>query len=99
MTRLLLVSASTISAAFALPEGFEIQEFTGPPNADYPAAITAAANGDVYVSSDQNRSLGKLDGMGRFNPLSPSWAGEAQRRPLSDPLNGDLKLLTSKANS
>jgi hypothetical protein len=33
------------------------------------------------------------------NPLSPSWAGEAQRRPLSDPLNGALKLLTSKANS
>ena len=48
-------------------------------------------------------------GMKRANPLSPSWAGEAQRRPLSDPVDGDLprraklseapKLLTSKANS
>jgi hypothetical protein len=43
------------------------------------------------------------------NPLSPSWAGEAQRRPpwadeamrsrLSDPLKGDLKRPTQKANS
>ena len=66
MTRRLLIATSTVSAAFALPEGFEIQEFAGPPNADYPAAITVAANGDVYVSSDQNGSLGKLDGMGRI---------------------------------
>lgn len=36
-----------------------------PPNVDYPAAITVAANGDVYVSSDQNGSLGKDPGMGR----------------------------------
>lgn len=36
-----------------------------PPDVDYPAAITVAANGDVYVSSDQNGSLGKDPGMGR----------------------------------
>ncbi|MCW1884629.1 c-type cytochrome [Luteolibacter flavescens] len=41
-------------------------EFAGPPNADYPAAITAAANGDVYVSSDQNGSLGHKEHMGRI---------------------------------
>ena len=53
------------SAAFAAPDGFKVQEFAMPPNVDYPAAITVAANGDVYVSSDQNGSLGKDPGMGR----------------------------------
>lgn len=49
----------------AVPEGFVIQKFAGPPHVDYPAAITAAPNGDVYVSSDQNGSLGKDPHMGR----------------------------------
>ena len=62
---LLLLAAATTPLA-ALPEGFEIREFAGPPNADYPAAITVAANGDVYVSSDQNGSLGKEEDMGRI---------------------------------
>lgn len=53
------------SVILAIPEGFKIQEFAGPPQVDYPAAITVAANGDVYVSSDQNGSLGKDPGMGR----------------------------------
>lgn len=57
---------AVVSGVNALPEGFEIREFAGPPNADYPAAITAAANGDVYVSSDQNGSLGKKPKMGRI---------------------------------
>ncbi|MCW1922858.1 c-type cytochrome [Luteolibacter arcticus] len=43
-----------------------MREFAGPPDADYPAAITAAANGDVYVSSDQNGSLGHKKNMGRI---------------------------------
>ena len=43
-----------------------MKEFAGPPDADYPAAITAAANGDVYVSSDQNGSLGHKEHMGRI---------------------------------
>lgn len=42
----------------ALPEGWTITEFAGPPKAEYPAAISAAANGDVYISSDRNGSLG-----------------------------------------
>ena len=50
----------------ALPSGFVIGEFVGPPDADYPTAITAAANGDVYVSSDQNGSLGHKKNMGRI---------------------------------
>jgi putative heme-binding domain-containing protein len=55
-----------ISSVSALPEGFVMREFAGPPDADYPAAITAAANGDVYVSSDQNGSLGHKKNMGRI---------------------------------
>ena len=60
---LLLASAAT---ALAVPEGFEIKTFAEPFDADYPAAITVAPNGDVYVSSDQNGSLGKLKDMGRI---------------------------------
>ena len=62
----LLIPLAAAGSALALPEGFEIREFAGPPNADYPAAITAAANGDVYVSSDQNGSLGHKPKMGRI---------------------------------
>ena len=50
------------------PEGFVIREFLG--NAQepeiYPTAVSAAANGDVYVSSDKNGSLGHVPGMGRI---------------------------------
>ncbi len=66
MLRSTLTFAALAVPAFALPEGFTIHEFAGPPNADYPAAITVAPNGDVYVSSDQNGSLGKQEGMGRI---------------------------------
>ncbi|MEK7953075.1 DUF7133 domain-containing protein [Luteolibacter soli] len=56
----------TVSCVSAVPEGFVMKEFAGPPDADYPTAITAAANGDVYVSSDQNGSLGHKEHMGRI---------------------------------
>jgi len=56
------------AAAGAVPDGFVIREFLG--NAQvpeiYPTAVTAAANGDVYVSSDKNGSLGHKPGMGRI---------------------------------
>ncbi len=65
-TPLILVSALVAGSAHAVPEGFVTREFAGPPNADYPTAITAAANGDVYVSSDQNGSLGRAKDMGRI---------------------------------
>ena len=47
-----LVLAPAVSSA--LPEGFVIREFGGPPQLEYPTAVSAAANGDVYVSSDKN---------------------------------------------
>lgn len=62
----ILLSFAAAGSAMAVPQGFVIREFAGPPNADYPAAITAAANGDVYVSSDQNGSLGHRKDFGRI---------------------------------
>ncbi|MES2983077.1 MAG: HEAT repeat domain-containing protein [Verrucomicrobiota bacterium] len=44
--------------AWAVPEGWTITQFAAPPEGEYPAAISAAANGDVYISSDRNGSLG-----------------------------------------
>ena len=62
------IFALTVLAApaLAVPEGFEIHEFAGPPQVDYPAGISAAPNGDVYVSSDKNGSLGKDPKMGKI---------------------------------
>jgi len=63
---LILLFCAVAGPVIAVPEGFVIREFAGPPNADYPTAITAAANGDVYVSSDQNGSLGHEKDFGRI---------------------------------
>lgn len=52
--------------ASALDGAFQINEFAGPPNANYPTAISAAPNGDVYVSSDRNGSLGHAKKMGKI---------------------------------
>ena len=56
------------AAAHAVPEGFTIREFVGTAQEPeiYPTAVSAAANGDVYVSSDKNGSLGHVPGMGRI---------------------------------
>jgi putative heme-binding domain-containing protein len=52
--------------ALGLPSDWEINVFAAPPDAEYPAAISAAANGDVYISSDPNGSLGKDPKFGRI---------------------------------
>lgn len=62
----IFISFAAAGTAIALPEGFVMREFAGPPDADYPAAVTAAANGDVYVSSDRNGSLGHRKDFGRI---------------------------------
>jgi len=54
------------SSLSALPEGFVIEEFAGPPNIEYPTGISAAANGDVYVSVDKNGSLGHEKDFGKI---------------------------------
>lgn len=65
-TAFVILPLALADVALGLPAGFQIREFAGPPNADYPAAITVAANGDVYVSSDQNGSLGHKKDFGRI---------------------------------
>ncbi|HEX7260775.1 MAG TPA: hypothetical protein VF258_03085, partial [Luteolibacter sp.] len=62
----ILLSFVAAGSAFAIPAGFEIRPFAEPPNVDYPTAISAAANGDIYVSSDQNGSLGHRKDFGRI---------------------------------
>lgn len=47
------------SVSSALPPGWKANVFAGPPDAEYPTSISAAANGDIYISSDPNSSLGK----------------------------------------
>jgi putative heme-binding domain-containing protein len=54
------------SFACALPDGWKITEFATPPDGEYPAAISAAANGDVYISSDRNGSLGHNPKFGKI---------------------------------
>ncbi|MBK1882272.1 c-type cytochrome [Luteolibacter pohnpeiensis] len=54
-----------ISCVDAVPEGFEIHEFAGPPNVEYPTGVSAAANGDLYISSDKNGSLGHRESFGK----------------------------------
>lgn len=53
-------------AALGVPDGWQLRVFAGPPEVDYPTGISAAANGDVYVSSDPNGSLGKEPQFGRI---------------------------------
>jgi len=49
-----------------IPEGFEATVFAAPPAANYPVFIAAAPNGDLYVSSDGNGSLGRNAKRGRI---------------------------------
>lgn len=55
----------TSVTANALPDGWEINIFAKPPQAEYPTAIAAAANGDIFISSDPNGSLGHIEGLGK----------------------------------
>jgi putative heme-binding domain-containing protein len=64
----LCAGVALLGAGFAngLPEGWKITEFAAPPDGEYPTAISAAANGDVYISSDRNGSLGHKPEFGKI---------------------------------
>ncbi|MGB6223262.1 DUF7133 domain-containing protein [Haloferula sp.] len=47
------------------PAGFEMTNFAEPLRVEYPTALTAAADGTVYVSADRNGSLGKDRDVGK----------------------------------
>jgi putative heme-binding domain-containing protein len=48
-----------------VPEGFDVTLFSNWQAANYPVYVGAAPNGDLYVSSDGNGSLGREPGRGR----------------------------------
>ncbi|MCB1204363.1 MAG: heme-binding protein, partial [Verrucomicrobiae bacterium] len=48
-----------------VPEGFDVTLFSNWQAANYPVYVAAAPNGDLYVSSDGNGSLGREPGRGR----------------------------------
>lgn len=52
--------------ALALPPEFELSNWAEPFDVEYPTALTAAADGTVYVSVDYNGSLGKEKNMGKI---------------------------------
>lgn len=64
-TALRLLPFALCGTAIAVPPGFKIQTYAEYPNVNYPTALSAAANGDVYVSSDPNGSLGHVKGYGK----------------------------------
>ncbi|MFD2256966.1 heme-binding domain-containing protein [Luteolibacter algae] len=59
-------TAAFSATAIAIPEGWTITEFASPPEAEYPTAVSAAANGDVYISSDRNGSLDRNPEYGKI---------------------------------
>ncbi|NNC90551.1 MAG: c-type cytochrome [Akkermansiaceae bacterium] len=67
MTRRLIAPllAAGLGPVGALPPGFEMNTFAEPFEVEYPAALTAAPEGVVYVSCDQNGSLDKKPDRGR----------------------------------
>lgn len=52
-------------AALALPDGYELSIWAEPFDIEYPTALTAAADGTIYVSCDRNGSLGKDPDVGK----------------------------------
>ena len=49
-----------------VPEGFDVTLFSNASAANYPVFVAAAPNGDLYVSSDGNGSLGRDPHRGRI---------------------------------
>ena len=49
-----------------VPDGFDVTLFANPKAANYPVYVAAAPNGDLYVSSDGNGSLGRNLHRGRI---------------------------------
>ena len=63
--RLSAADEETLLADVAVPEGFDVTLFAPWQMANYPTYLAAAPNGDLYVSSDGNGSLGRQPHRGR----------------------------------
>jgi putative heme-binding domain-containing protein len=54
-----------LRADFKGAPGFDVTIFAKPPDANYPTCLFPMPNGEVFIGSDQQGSLGKTPGMGR----------------------------------
>jgi putative heme-binding domain-containing protein len=54
-----------LQADFKAPPGFNHTIFAKPPDANYPTCLYPLPNGELFIGSDQDGSLGKAPNMGR----------------------------------
>ncbi|HZN64641.1 MAG TPA: hypothetical protein VFB66_05025, partial [Tepidisphaeraceae bacterium] len=47
------------------PAGFDLTVFAAPPDINYPTAVAASPNGELFVAVDEMGSLGKEKGRGK----------------------------------
>lgn len=66
ITRLSAAAEAQILKDVRVPDGFDLTLFANSAAANYPVFVAAAPNGDVYVSSDGNGSLGRKPRRGRI---------------------------------
>jgi len=66
ITKLTPEQEAEIMKDVKVPEGFEATVFASSSGANYPVYVAAAPNGDLYVSSDGNGSLGRKPKRGRI---------------------------------
>lgn len=62
-------TAESLLKEVKVADGFDATIFATPDQANYPVFVAAAPDGTLYVSSDQNGSLGRLPNMGRVMRL------------------------------
>jgi putative heme-binding domain-containing protein len=58
-------SEEQLRADFKGPPGFDVTIFAKPPDANYPTCLYPLPNGEIFIGSDQEGSLGKTPKMGR----------------------------------
>ena len=56
---------SKIAAELKAPDGFDLTVFAAPPDINYPTAVVASPNGELFVAVDEMGSLGKEKGRGK----------------------------------
>lgn len=66
ITKLTKEQEADILKDVKVPEGFDLTLFASPSAANYPVYVAAAPNGDLYVASDGNGSLGRNPHRGRI---------------------------------
>ncbi len=72
ISKLTPVQEAEILKDVKVADGFDVSLFATASAANYPVYVAAAPNGDLYVSSDGNGSLGRDSGRGRILRLRDS---------------------------